>query len=375
LQNGYAEGGAAWGDVLSEIEGVFATEFNDFLFGGQSDDRFYGGAGSDLITGEGGDDLLVGGGGADTLVGVAGNDTLWGEMGADILSGGDGFDFAGYRGAGGYGVTVDLGVWSNNTGEAEGDSFFGIEGLIGSGGSDILLGDAAANQVLGGRGADHLLGRQGDDSLFGDDGDDTLSGDDGNDALFGGAGADRFDGGAGFDTVFFNAPGAVIVDLITPSNNRNDAAGDTFLFVEVLSGSALGDGFYGDTLDNYFIGNGGNDALVGRGGNDTLVGGADGDFINGGTGLDQLYGGAGADRFVFAKGDGGDVIYDFSVVEGDVIQCQKALLGNLQSGAAVAQKFGIMSGGNAVLDFGGGDRIVFVGVNSIAELGQAIQII
>ncbi len=362
-------------DTLINIEAFTGTAFNDTMLGWLGNDILSGGAGADYVTGEAGADALSGGEGQDTLLGGAGDDTLWGDGGADYLHGQDGFDLAGYRGTNGQGVHVDLGIWANNTGAAAGDLLISIEGLVGSQFADTLNGDMAANRLYGGGGADYLWGRGGNDSIFGDDGTDTLSGAEGNDVLIGGAGADQHDGGDGSDLVVFEGQAAVIVDLLTPQNNRNDAAGDTFVFVEGFSGSDLGDGFYGNTDANLFYGQGGNDALVGRGGNDVLVAGAGDDFVNGGTGLDQMYGGAGADRFVFGKGDGADLILDFSLAEGDQIQCMAALFRTAQSPSAIVQQYGSLSGGNAVLDFGSGDKVTLVGVSTLSGLWQAIQII
>jgi Ca2+-binding RTX toxin-like protein len=74
--------------------------------------------------------------------------------------------------------------------------------------------------------------------------------------------------------------------------------------------------------DNLFTGDG-NDKLFGNIGNDILDGGEGRDTINGGTGRDTIYGGAANDRltggtgydvFVFADGDGKDVITDFNAL-------------------------------------------------------------
>lgn len=59
-------------------------------------------------------------------------------------------------------------------------------------------------------------------------------------------------------------------------------------------------------------GQGGNDVLSGMGGNDRLFGDAGNDHLIGGIGNDQLTGGKGIDTFVFATGDGDDVIWDFT---------------------------------------------------------------
>ncbi len=138
-----------------------------------------GGTGDDTINGNIANNVLTGNAGDDQLSGVDGNDTLIGGAGADELDGGSGFDFASYQ-------TSTAGVWALltapglNMGDAAGDSYSSIEGLIGSAFSDLLLGNNHANILKG-------LG--GDDFLFGLDGDDVL---------VGGAGGDYHDGGSGF---------------------------------------------------------------------------------------------------------------------------------------------------------------------------------
>ena len=51
--------------------------------------------------------------------------------------------------------------------------------------------------------------------------------------------------------------------------------------------------------------------LLGSDGADCIVGGAGKDTLIGGGGNDSLWGGKGADTFIYANGDGRDVIYGF----------------------------------------------------------------
>lgn len=67
-------------------------------------------------------------------------------------------------------------------------------------------------------------------------------------------------------------------------------------------------GYGNDTLS----GGAGADKLFGDSGNDSLVGGAGNDSLWGGSGNDTLYGGTGNDVFVYASGEGNDVIADFT---------------------------------------------------------------
>ncbi len=64
-----------------------------------------------------------------------------------------------------------------------------------------------------------------------------------------------------------------------------------------------------DTL----IGGAGNDTLLGGKGNDLLSSGDGHDTLNGGEGDDLLRGGDGNDHFVFGRGEGNDVNFDFDV--------------------------------------------------------------
>jgi hypothetical protein len=86
---------------------------------------------------------------------------------------------------------------------------------------------------------------------------------------------------------------------------------------DVMSGRAGNDELRG--LD-------GNDLMDGGLGRDLLSGGEGDDLLFGGPGADQLYGGNGADRFVyFSLAERGDVIHDFDVTKGDVLDFSELL--------------------------------------------------
>lgn len=258
--------GLAAGDQFTSIEA---------LIGGDNGDVLAGSGAANQLDGGGGHDSLTGRDGADTLIGGAGNDTLAGGAGADMLTGGDGFDNASYSDAT-TAVQADL-EGGAGTGDATGDRFSGIEGLIGSAQNDGLAGDAGANSLDGGAGDDTLTGR---------------------------GGADRLIGGAGLDYASYaNALTGVVVDMATPAANTGDATGDTCSGIEGLIGSAQADDLRGDTAADILDGGAGNDSLSGRDGNDTLIGQSGGDWLTGDAGDDLLTGGDGNDTLTGGAGN------------------------------------------------------------------------
>ncbi|OGS91986.1 MAG: hypothetical protein A2Z95_03705 [Gallionellales bacterium GWA2_60_18] len=73
----------------------------------------------------------------------------------------------------------------------------------------------------------------------------------------------------------------------------------------------------GDAGDNTLRGSQADDALYGMGGQDNLYGNGGIDILNGGTGDDYLVGDAGNDTYLFARGDGQDIIYDIDATPGN----------------------------------------------------------
>jgi Ca2+-binding RTX toxin-like protein len=294
LTTGFARDGFGFTDTLISIENVGGTNFDDRVVGSADanlirllagNDYLSGLDGNDTLEGGEGNDILLGGDGNDSLLGGDGADYLTGGLGADVLDGGFGYDFAWYDDATS-GLTVRLDFPSINSGEALGDKFIGIEGLVGSLFNDFLVGDGGANYIDALDGDDYLAGNAGNDRLFGSGGSDNF---------WGGEGADAINGGAGYDVARYDfAAAGVTVRLDFAGFNTGEALGDTYVDVEGFYGSGFDDVLIGGAAGEIFAGLSGVDYLLGQGGNDFLLGGA------------------GLDLFVYSSGGyGNDTVGDF----------------------------------------------------------------
>jgi hypothetical protein len=196
---------------------------------------------------------------------------------------------------------------------------------------NYIAGNKVANVLHGGDGADTLVGGGGADQLYGDAGDDTYILSAGNETV-------TELPGQGVDTVI--SP----VSYVLPKNVEN--------LILVGGGRAAG---FGNELDNRITGTTGANWLEGRAGDDTIDGGAGADTIVGGKGDDQLTGGAGADVFVFARGDGHDVIRDFGVGR-DFLDLSSFAVGGKVAATLVAQ------GADTLISLSSGDSVLLMGV-------------
>ena len=138
---------------------------NDVLKGGSGNDKLDGGKGNDRLEGGKGDDKLKGGVGKDKLLGGPGDDTLrpGDDLVGDLVNGGSGLDTVDYSGNA-IGVLVSL-PDNNIGGGAIGDTFVGIENVIGTEHADVLRGSNGG----------FSFGRGGDDQLYGTGGFDGFS--------------------------------------------------------------------------------------------------------------------------------------------------------------------------------------------------------
>jgi Ca2+-binding RTX toxin-like protein len=266
----------------------------------------------DTVRGMAGNDTLGGGLGNDRLYGGTGDDTLVGNSGRDLFSGEGGIDRVTYYN--GKSATAALDGSFKMSGAATGDSFIGIENLVGSN-----------------SGNDRLAGNQFENVLYGFGGNDRLHGRDGDDTLIGGTGSDTLDGGSGQDTVsYVGTKTGLRASLTDPARNTRDANGDRYVSIENVYGTSFADELIGNALGNRLSGSSGADNLVGLSGNDTLMGGRNNDTLRGGQGADALFGGLDKDRFFFASiEEGGDRILDFE--QEDSIVLIRKNFGNIPS--------------------------------------------
>lgn len=284
LDSGTGTGGHAEGDVISNFERLYGSNYDDHLTGDNLNNYIYGGEGNDTIYGLGGADYIFGGDGINILYGGDGNDyfspsgekdTIYGGEGDDIIyirdginivDGGAGLDEINFLWVDS-GIEIDLSTGSMSGTSTIGDFYTNIEKIESTQYDDVLIGDENDNIFDGSRGNDTLIGGIGNDEIEGNYGNDTIHGDEGEDILSGGYGEDIITGGIGND---------------------------------VINGDGGDDVIYGQEGDDIIYGGNDNDIINGQSGNDTIYGGNGSDIISGGEGIDELDGGGGDDFLEFS---------------------------------------------------------------------------
>ncbi len=174
-------------------------------------------------------------------------------------------------------------------------------------------------------------------NFYGSSGVDTLTGTAGADSLWGGQG-DRLIGGAGGDTYYLKSPSDQVVEQVNSGIDKIVSWTSVYLpnYANIENLEVNGDRSYG----------------AGNAGDNIIKGGAGSQQLYGGGGQDILIGGAGADVFVVVKGEGNDVIQDFSVGE-DILRVTGGYTTFTQLQSNLSQV-----GSDVKLDLGGGDGVI-----------------
>jgi Ca2+-binding RTX toxin-like protein len=339
--------GIAAGDTYTEIEVIGGSSYNDTFVADGRAIGFDGGNGFDTVDYSGSAasinvDIRTGTGKAgiggdaqgDTLtniekvVGTVFNDTFNSTIGGNLgitFEGGAGDDVYTVATTGVKIIEEDNGGYDelrSSAPTATLDPFIEKLTYIGTG-SFTGYGNAQDNLIIGGAGNDVLNGGAGADQFFGGAGTDivsyqidspvavtinlvtgvhsgiaagdtyvdieTIRGSNLGDIFYAGASAMRLDGANGQDLVSYElASGAVTLDLTTNANS-GDAAGDTFTNMEIFQGSNFNDTLSGSRLADVFIGGAGADVIDGREGQDSAwyITSATGVTINLQTGVNQ----------------------------------------------------------------------------------------
>ena len=172
---------------------------DDDIYGKGGNDTLSGLDGNDFINGGVGDDFLFGGDGDDILVGGKGTDWMQGGAGADEFRGGKGVDTADYSSST-TSVTAFLALNSAGGGDAQGDTYAGMENVVGSAYDDLLQA-GTGGFAAGGSGADMMYGGG---TVFTNEDGGRLRGDAGYDELsmYYGATEAQLQNGQGYDTLY-----------------------------------------------------------------------------------------------------------------------------------------------------------------------------
>lgn len=306
---------------------LVGNDLANTLTGLNANDSLSGLAGTDVLIGGAGNDTLDGGSNLDTLIGGPGDDTF-------VIADTTNFQIDRISEAAGEGRDTILASRNTNLATLENASGLPLEVEV------VQVTRTTPTQVIGNGTANQtLIGNIGDDDLRSGSGSATLIGGDGNDDYFAKSGDILIEQVLqGVDSVFFDQ-GATGGSFTLGANFENLSANNAGIgAVAVLNGNELGNTINGLNADDTLFGLGGADVLNGGAGEDFLFGGAEADTLFSGTGNDQSFGEGGNDVFVYALGDGDDLVGDFEgagLAVGDVVVLQNTGIDNFADLMAV----------------------------------------
>jgi Ca2+-binding RTX toxin-like protein len=261
------------------------------VYGGVSVPSMDGGAGADTLHGSAAGEILRGADGDDALIAMGGDDVLLGGNGNDWLDGGDGND------------VFDGGAGDDHIQDSGGDNLMLFGRASGHDQLQLPLGEATLTVLFeaGIGAADVLVSRSN-----------------------GGQGMDlQITVGGAEAGILVSAYFSPFADAPLPALTLQFADGllwDAGFIRNLVLGGDEGNNQLTGTMGNDRIdGRGGDDMISGREGDDLLLGGAGRDVLLGNSGNDTLDGGQGDDMlddqignntYVFARGDGRDMIFN-----------------------------------------------------------------
>ena len=264
-------GGNAAGDLLSNIENLIGSSYDDTLTGNSEDNTLNG------MTGD--DTYIFSSSGMDTVIDTEGSNNIYFPSSASAIDDAsfiqDGTDLfitvvsdSQYLRIQDYYLTPEL-LHSFNFHYSETNEVFtpttpnfemsitltGSGTITGGANHDILAGSVDVDTINGGRGDDILSGEEGDDTINGGKGDDTINGNIGNDIITGGVGDDTIFGDSGNDTINGNIGNDIITGGVGNDILSGDEGEDTYVFNEGDGTDTIND-MAGDTMTVQFDGSG-----------------------------------------------------------------------------------------------------------------------
>ncbi len=270
--------------------------------------KIFGNNKANTITGTGKADSISGGANGDLLIGGAGNDTLSGDKGNDTLTGGKGNDFFAYSDGDGNDLITDYTAGQDRikivSGSIESASVSGSDVVLKVGSGSVKIANAKDKKVT-------IIDAAKQTSTY------------------------IYSDGLAYDE---NRTSATLYSAFKGALGTANYSST----VKVIDASAVTSAVQitGTSKANTITGGTKADCISGGAGNDLLLGGAGNDTLNGDAGNDTLTGGAGSDIFVYAEGEGNDVITDYTSGQDRIKLASGSISSAALSGSNVVFKIG-----------------------------------